>query len=221
MRGKPWLGMMAVALLLMSVSVARAFTVVEVREVAFSFYPEAEPHARLEMAEVRSNNSGYIYKRQELEAYRRVLETQPGELRDFDTWNAQGGPAPRIFRIRVQVKNYGNEPSGETPVNVLLMAKVGEFLVDQEAFMVDQAHLHNTAKWATVQTLSGVIPPLAQGETFDYYSEPVMFGAYLLGLKHQFPVALQATATLPQSSSTKTLEIPVKIDHFALEDLQR
>jgi hypothetical protein len=199
---------------------ALAFSVVELKDVAFSYRPEAEPFFVVETAKMRNSSNGFIDKYKELEAYNRIYKEIGGQDMDFDLWTAQGGAGPKQFRIRARVKNYGNQVSTPLPITITLMAKVGAYFVDQQAYMVDQEHLQNTAKWVKMQTIQNTVPVLAGGETYDFFSEPVMFGSYLLSLEHQFPVALKATVQLNSLKDTKTVEIPVNGNHFALEDLQ-
>lgn len=216
-----WMILLFAIILTLLILRAFAFTVVELKDAAFSYRPEAEPVFIAESTRLRNQNNGFINRQQELELYHRIVQSSDATDMDLDTWSSTQGKAPRQFRVRVRVKNYGDQASVETPVTIKLFAKVGEYYVDQSAFMVDQQHLASTAKWVPVQTLQGHIPVLARNEDYDYFSDPVMFGAYLHSLKNRYPTQLKAEISLLQTKAHKTIILPVQASHFALEDLNR
>ncbi len=187
---------------------------------AFSYKPDIDAYYFTQITKLSTQNNGYIDKHQELEIYHKLYQTHQGTHQDLTAWNEAVGTSPQEFSIRLRLYNNSINASHETPVTIAIDAKVGEYYVDTKAFMVDQKHLEKTARWIKCQTIHDKIPMLGSEETYTFYSKPLYFGAYLLSLKHQFPVAIRAKITLSGSKMAKVIEIPVYSDHFALEDLQ-
>jgi hypothetical protein len=195
---------------------------VEIREISFSYRPDTEAYFALQVADIRTRSNGIINKQAELDAYKQIYQSSDGTDVDFKTWTATtGSTAPKAFRLRLKLRSYQPEATTEIPITITMYAKVGEYFVDQKTYMVDHEHLKKTAKWIPFQTIEGAIPVLAGKEVYEYYSDPVLFGDFLLSIKHQFPVAVKAEVKLTNPDIIKSLEMPVNASQFALEDLQR
>lgn len=202
--------------------ILRAFAAdrdVEIRQLSFSYCPDVEAFSALEILRVRNKNSGYIKTEQELDAYQDIYQATKGQDVGFNTWSPQIGTAPKLFKLRVRLRNYSREASGEIPITTRLYAKTGDYLVHQQTFLVDEKHLWKTAKWVPFQVIEGVVPRLASQESYDYLVEPVRFGHYLATLRHQFPVALKAVVELKNPKTTRIIEMPVQADSFAVKNL--
>lgn len=198
---------------------AQAFTIVEMKEASFSYRPAAQTEYALQRGTLPQPAQG-SRRQSENSLYQALDEKFAVGEADLKAWQAQGGASPKRFRIRLKVKNYGNEASRPTPVMINLSLKTGDFLVDPDTLLVDHDYLAKTAKWQPWQTLTGTIPVLASNEWFTYFSEPIALGDYLLTLKNSYPVRLKAKILLKNGENqTCMLELPIVPDIFALDAL--
>ncbi len=221
MTRRRWLILLFAIILTLFLLKAFAFTVVEVKETAFSYRPAVEALAKLEGASLKIKRNGMSSRQEELELYHRLYAENPGTEQDLTAWSVRGGASPDEFSVRVKVRNYGDEASAEIPVTVNVSAKVGEYFVDQQAFMVARQHLTDTARWEPLQTVNCTIPILAPNQSYDVYCGPITFGAYLHSLENRFPVRLKAEILMNGKPTGKPLEIPVNPDYFAVDQLNR
>ncbi len=215
-----WLILLFAIILTLFILKAFAFTAVDLKESSFSYRPEADTYALLEKLGKRPQpQSGGLFAADQVDTITRVYQDPAATDVDLKHWTAKGGASPRQFRIRLKLRNYGNEASRPQSLKIIVSAKVGEYYVNPQSFLVDYDHLKKTAQWQEIQQMTDQIPVLAPNQTLNYFSETIPFGDYVNAMPNHHPFSVKAAIYLNQAKTPKVIEIPVTPHHFALKQL--